>query len=608
MAVPALLSIAATIWLVLLYTGLGALMLRPLRENSAEFDLTGFLFKFALGFGLVGNGIMTLCFLNAATPKGIVLFLAALTVPAVMALKEIYFDFRALCTAAVRTLRRPHHAGSVLLVLVAGGYAARGLLPPTCFDSLMYHLAVPKLFLQHGGFWHVYFNPQADFPMLTHMQYMIGLAMGNDIFCKTLSCVIGFAALGAIACACRTFFTPPPAIVPSLLVFLTFTAVIASVSTCYVDIAQALWTLIAVLALDKYFKDGRTGYLLVSGVIAGMAVQTKVFGVFVWPVLAARLLLERKSAILHRKGLVELLLIFAPGILMGLPWYIKSFVHSGTILSIGHAVIEGQGLADPMGIKGLAGLSYWLANTVLRTLAAPWTFTLFPSQHQGDTFGALLIAVLPFLLLIKKPREVNNLLTMMGIYLACILIMEMGFIQGGSSVRYSFFILLCAAPCIVWAAGQLGGHPGISRLLNLMIICIVCLGSLIFFKRYSKDWVALITQKSRDAYLCSILPEYPVIQQINRLGGGKGVMPVYNFSNYYIDIPYVAAYRGYASEQELLLDLREKHIGYVFGNNTLDTAENKSAFAMLTAKTCIYSKNGFYLFKVQEAGGSVKTP
>ena len=188
----------------------------------------------------------------------------------------------------------------------------------------------------------------------------------------------------------------------------------------------------------------------------------------------------------------------------------------------------------------------------------------------------------------------------MGIFLAEILFMEMWFIQGGTSIRYSMFLLITGAPLIIWTVNQLGNYPKVKRILQVIIIGTVCLGSLIFIKRYNKEWLAFLTFQSRDQYFNRILPEYAVITTINRLPKDKVVMPIYNYSDYLLEVPYITAYKRYNSIGEMKEDFKNKNIGYIFSNDKLDVSRNRETFPDLTNKVCIDSTNGFYLFKLSD--------
>jgi hypothetical protein len=598
MAIPILLSIAASLWLWLTVTAAGEGILWCAGAASRSRGLA-MLYRFGLGFGLTGTVIMVLCFAQRATPVGIVGSVGVLTAAGVPFWRRVIGDGTALLATAWREYLRPHPVAGGLLLLIVAGYACRGLLPPTEFDALMYHLPVVKLYLRHGGFWNVYFNAQANYPMLTEMTDMIGLALGNDIICKTMSFVLSLHAFLAVGLVARRMVgCSPHATIMALLIFGSGTTIIANGSTCYVDIPQALWTLLGLLALDEYRSDNRLRWLVVSALFAGMAIETKVFGIFVLPVLAVELFFMRERWKTAPGYLGRLALVVLPALVMGIPWFAKSLAYSGTILSIHHDSIVGQGLGRPMQVATASPVAAFLVNVPLRLLAAPWTFSLFPSQHQSDTFGPLLLCVLPFLIFVKPRTPARFLLRAALVYLAGVVVMEMAFIQGGSSIRYSTIVFMIGTAFVPWTVQNLKGHPAVATLLRFMVLITVVLGTLLFFKRYFKDWTALAMNQSRDAYYSAVLPEYAVIKTVNALADGKSVMPVYNYSDYLIEAPFVTAYRSYPSIEAMEADLRSKNVGYVFANNRLDTAENAHAFPELAHKEIIASKNGYYLYKL----------
>ena len=298
------------------------------------------------------------------------------------------------------------------------------------------------------------------------------------------------------------------------------------------------------------------------------------------------------------KRLIPYLIIFIIAFAMGLPWYLKAGQYTGSILSVHHSSIQGQGLATPMNIETESPLAGWFMNTVVRMVAAPWTFSLFPGQHQGDTFGPLFIAILPFLFITGVPVRAWFLLFAGSVYWALMLFLEMWFVQGGSSIRYNTLTMAIGAMFIPWIITRLSTRSRLGRLTSIMMAIMVALGTVLFFKRYHREWIAILTNQSRDEYYCATLPEYPVIKRINALTDGKSVMSLYNYSDYLIEVPSIAPYRSYRNPEEMRADLCAKKVGYIFANDKLDTSANSHAFPELPGKTCIMSLNGFRLFRL----------
>jgi hypothetical protein len=60
------------------------------------------------------------------------------------------------------------------------------LVPPISKDALTHHLAVPKLYLRHGGIYEIPSMSFSYYPMNLDILYMIPLGFGNDIAPKLI--------------------------------------------------------------------------------------------------------------------------------------------------------------------------------------------------------------------------------------------------------------------------------------------------------------------------------------------------------------------------------------------------------------------------------------
>ena len=82
-----------------------------------------------------------------------------------------------------------------LLAMVVVSIIILASVPPVSRDALVHHLAIPKLYLKHGG---IYEIPEAQFsyyPMNLDLLYAIPLYFENDILTKYMH--FGFALLTA---------------------------------------------------------------------------------------------------------------------------------------------------------------------------------------------------------------------------------------------------------------------------------------------------------------------------------------------------------------------------------------------------------------------------
>jgi 4-amino-4-deoxy-L-arabinose transferase-like glycosyltransferase len=597
MAIQIFLSIIITFFLFIIFLGIGSACFSFLKIKTNSY-LLNWLSKTGFGFGIFANIIMILCLLGIASKNNIrFLFLLLFIFFFPFALKETKSLYK-LIKQIVFLLRINNPLINFLFIALILGYFFRGLLPPTDFDGLMYHLALIKLFLNNHGFYYVFFNPHSEVPMLTEMIFMIGLAFNNDIICKTISFGIGLLACASIGLFCKEYFKNIRIIIPSLLVFLTLTNTIANMSTCYVDIPVAVWIALSIFFSEIYYKKGKLRYAAICGFFCGMCIESKVFGAIVVPLICIKYLFMLKNVCLKTK-LIALSVVLLISFILAFPWAIKCYIHKEHIdpLKVNVIPIANHENIIKGKIKFLAKNIF--INLPLKVILAPWSFCLFSTYHLGETFGWIFLAILPFLIFMFIPPKTRLLLIYAGIYLFEMLLVEIFIIHNGSCIRYSTFILLALPPILIWTIKEMFRvNKKLYGFMILMLSCHIALGSLLFFKRYHKDWKALLTMTSRDKYYESILLEYPVIKKINSIRDSSIVMPVYNFSNYLLDVPYIAAYKRYSNVEELKNDLKEKKVKYLFGNNVLDTAENKNVFPELKEKQLVYSKNGFYLFKI----------
>jgi len=567
-----------------------------------RFALIDLLVKYTLGFGFVGLMIMVLCFFYICSPMAVFLSLAGAGIFVFPFIYNELQDFIEWFRNGVylKNLVLTKWFWALPFIVLLTGYIARSLLPPTGFDSLMYHLSIPKLYLENGGFWNVYFNPQSDFPMLAEMNYLVGLAFENDLVCRQIALGTGLLALGCVIVIAKACVLSKREQLISGTLFLTLTVVIATMSNCDVDMISASAIVLSVLTIKRAFEEKNGSLFMVSAMLAGIAMGTKIFGVFVIPLIvyvAAREGMFR----LHYKQFLRKICLFACFTLpFSIPWYAKSFVYRGTVISISSTLLEEQGLGMPMGIGTESPIVHFLVNVFLRTIAAPWTFSLFPSQHQGDTLGPLFIAIFPLMFIFRIPQRMKVFLAIMGIYLAEILFMEIFFIPGGASIRYCLPVAITGIPIAMYLVRKLETYPVLHKVVMVIVWFQMGLGVLLFAKRYHKDWIALLTMQSKEEYYQALLPEYDAIHYINQLPGSATVFIVYNYSNYLIEKPYVAAYRRYKSPDMLRNDLREKNIRYIFANNTLDTTENRDALPEISNKKVLFNRNGYYVFLLED--------
>ncbi len=156
----------------------------------------------------------------------------------------------------------------VCILLMAG-------VPPVSRDALTHHLAVPRLWINHGG---IYETPDiiaSYYPMNIDLLYVLPLLCNNDILPKYIHFLFALATAGLIYGYLRRRLGGPYGLAGALL-FLSLPIIVKLSITVYVDLGLIFFSTAALLSLIVWKNGGfRTGPLLLAALCCGLALGTK---------------------------------------------------------------------------------------------------------------------------------------------------------------------------------------------------------------------------------------------------------------------------------------------------------------------------------------------
>lgn len=196
------------------------------------------------------------------------------------------------------------------------------------WDSLAYHLAVPKLWLEAGQLYWVRGIHHSTFPFVVDMLYVLGLWMGGEVAAKAFSpayLAFGLLAVGGMA---RRWYGPQ-AMAWACAAFLGVPVVLWQSGTAYIDLANGLYAgLGMVLVLEGVLKR-TTPYVWLGAALLGLGAASKITGLQVVFAVCAVLvlwgLLTRSLAPAARAvGIVSLAVLVISG-----GWYARTMVWTG---------------------------------------------------------------------------------------------------------------------------------------------------------------------------------------------------------------------------------------------------------------------------------------
>ncbi|MCX8052913.1 MAG: glycosyltransferase family 39 protein [Armatimonadetes bacterium] len=327
-----------SILVILSGAGIGGLVRAPMRRGDESLD-ERILLDIAFGLGVLSLIVFVFGSLRLFWWKWL---------PYVLLLPALGFFWRGLpdiAFAARGFATRKRTAFDLLcafiLVAVAVMVLIPAIAPPSMsdWDSLAYHLAVPKLWIKHGGFYYIEFASHSNFPSLTEMLYIPGLILCRPDAAKLIHYWIGVLLAMAVAILTRKHFDSKtqdlsrafPKVGNAWMASIALAGmpiVLWEATTAYIDLATAFYTVVAVHLLLEYVDKMERRHLLGCAACAGFAASTKMTGLALIPMLAIWLLVYRWTAekkVYWKPTLALVLVAFATC----LPWYVKTYLYTG---------------------------------------------------------------------------------------------------------------------------------------------------------------------------------------------------------------------------------------------------------------------------------------
>jgi hypothetical protein len=204
------------------------------------------------------------------------------------------------------------------------------LTPPISRDAIIHHLAIPKLWLAHGGFYEI---PWADFsyyPMNIDLLYLIPLYFKNDIVPKFIHFAFGFGTGLLIYCYLKNKLSKNWGLL-GFLVFFSTPAVARLSTTAYIDLGMVFFATASILAFvrwrDGSYKDAK--WLILSAVCMGLAAGSKYNALIAWLFLNMMMVFYYSRD--TKKGLPALqygVAFFAIALVVVSPWFIKNYIQT----------------------------------------------------------------------------------------------------------------------------------------------------------------------------------------------------------------------------------------------------------------------------------------
>ncbi len=298
------------------------------------------------------------------------------------------------------------------------------LTPPISRDALIHHLAIPKLWLEHGGF---YETPWANFsyyPMYINLLYFVCLFFKNDIAPKFIHLAFGLATGGLIYIYLKNKYNSNWGLL-GVVIFITTPIVIWLSTSAYIDLGMTFFTTAGLLAFIKW-RDSEYSlfkWLCISACCMGVAIGSKYNALIPW--FFINLILMYSYAKDTEKQMMALkygAIFFVISAVVASPWYLKNYfltqnpfypLFNSFFQSWHHQpiqeILQNQVQRKTSGVGFFRLREVMYGETFWETLSIPLRMFFQGDDHSYQYFqgvlNPLLIVFTPFLFLDKFNRR-----------------------------------------------------------------------------------------------------------------------------------------------------------------------------------------------------------
>jgi len=521
--------IAMLILLFLFFTGLGQF---TLKQTDLIFSSYGerLFFSYGIGAGITGYAIFALAAAQLLYPAYIYGTLSVLLAISLLGLRSLKIRTLAVSFSWPTGISEQLAVAGTLVLLIAA--LILSLTPETGKDALVYHLAAPKLYLKHHGFYFIPGNIYSNLPFQTEMLFMAGLFIQGDQLTKGLNFIafpvilLGIWQFSVHKMGNRHPFT-------SIFIFAMIPSVFELAHVSYADMYATLFVMMSVYAFVQWNENEEKTWVIITALFTGLAASTK-YSTLILPFLGLLgILLHYRNATDGKAPLRSIALYLSVTAITGSPFYIKNLLLTGNPLyPFYYGIFGGKGL-DPELARLLEGLYKYMGmgREWADYLLLPWnlSFNAKMNSSQFDGFiGPVFLLLLPFLFGIRKQK--SNF-TIIIIYT---LVSFLFWASSSQDIRYllpvfPFLAILCG---LIFTHFE--GHKSILLYSATVVVCCALLNVYQIFSDFKKisPIPFLLGLEERSAFLNRSLSTYGLYSLANeRLPANASVFLV-NMRNY----------------------------------------------------------------------------
>jgi len=448
----------------------------PLRREPFDSAVLSAVAAVLVGLGVIATALLTAGFAAGVTATSVATVMVLAVVVSISALRRAVD----LCIRAVREFGETASlVGVVSLVLLGLALWLMSVAAPVDFDSLMYHLRGPELFIREGRFYAPDGNAHIAFIGMLHTLYLPMLLLAEPSAPAVLQgALLLLAVVAGLTATDRWFGTRSGWLLPlfvfggPMLIRVASTSMVDAGTTAYLLVGQIL-----LLASHRRRHD-EPSLLVMAGLLLGLAVGTKILAA---AYVAATLgTLRVADIVAHGRALPwrRSVLLVATGLALGAsPWLMRTAALYGTPTYpylVAPAVPAWAASAEP-------ALELPTGSSTLRSVRQPFSLMAWirsperlTPEGDGHLFG-LNPVFLALVLVLFVPRRREYLLVVVPPILYAILV-----VAWSRYVNLRYFVPIFLPLTMASAAALVGASmrlPARARIVAIGAFAVLTLAS-----------------------------------------------------------------------------------------------------------------------------------
>ncbi|MBU0579366.1 glycosyltransferase family 39 protein, partial [Patescibacteria group bacterium] len=211
------------------------------------------------------------------------------------------------------------------LILIWLSHLVQVFTPEVGFDAVLYHLPVVKAILEQKKLVFIPDLYQSVNPLWSDLIFGMGFFFAKELGSKIVAYLFGLAFIVSSYILSRKFLNKFWSLV-AVLIISTFQVVAWQSSSFYVDVAKAFWEISSLIILIKWRDKQQQKWLIISALLFGASLATKLFSLFLLPVFLCLVFIWSK------RDRISQILKFLIGLLvLPLPFYLFTYLKTGDL-------------------------------------------------------------------------------------------------------------------------------------------------------------------------------------------------------------------------------------------------------------------------------------